>query len=117
MGMVQEQVAFTNDVARLIRYAREIGVYLTFGEAFRTNEQQEIYMKTGKTTVKHSRHQDRLAVDFNFFVMEDGKMVLDYNHPKVAQLGRYWESLHDKNRWGGHWTSFRDTPHFERRRS
>ena len=29
-------------------------------------------------------------------------------------LGKYWESLDEKNTWGGSWTTFKDAPHFER---
>ena len=114
MSLVKQQIAFLLDVARLIKYGQGIGIYVTGGELFRTAEQQAIYMKTRKTTVKHSRHQDRLAIDFNFFIPTDDGLKLTWDGPKVSLLGRYWESLSKQNRWGGNWTTFRDAPHFER---
>ena len=37
------------------------------------------------------------------------------NRDTLEVLGEYWELLDDKNRWGGNFTSFIDTPHFERK--
>lgn len=118
MGLVQEQWEFLKDVSKLINKAEELGVVLTAGEMFRTQEQQEIYVKTGKSKTMNSNHLKRLAVDFNFFI--NGELV--YNHDKINELARYWENLNSKNRWGGNfdkdWDSpdpFKDQPHFERK--
>lgn len=110
MSLSKEQIEFTKDVSSLILYASRIGVSLTFGEAFRTKEQQNIYFQNGKSKTMNSNHLKRLAVDFNFFI--DGK--LKYKHSKIKKLGEFWESLNSKNRWGGNFKSFTDTPHFER---
>ena len=119
MGMVSEQWAFIRDVSLLIVEAERLGIVLTGGELFRTKEQQDIYLKTGKTKTNNSMHLKRLAVDFNFFI--DGKLI--YNHPLITQLGKFWELLNELNRWGGSWrglvesgqSSFVDSPHFERK--
>lgn len=119
MGLVKEQSAFIQDVALLIQEAQRIGIELTAGEMFRTQEQQDIYLKTGKTKTNNSMHLKRLAVDFNFFI--NGELV--YNHPSITELGKFWESLNELNRWGGSWrglvesgqSSFIDSPHFERK--
>lgn len=109
--MIQkEQVEFTRDVARLIDYAASIGVDLTFGEAYRTKEQQEIHLKAGRSKTMNSNHLRRLAVDFNFFI--NGALVFD--SPRIAELGAFWESLNPHNRWGGNFKSIKDNPHFER---
>ena len=107
--MVEEQWKFLQDVAKLLLYAEASGVVLTGGELYRTEEQQKIYFTSGKSKTMNSMHLKRLAIDLNFFV--DGELV--YEHPKVVALGNYWESLDEKNQWGGFW-NFKDYPHFQR---
>ena len=126
MGKLREsQLLFTTDVGKLIAYADEIGVELTFGDAFRSQAQQllnyfgnSVYstgralklIKTKKVSwTMNSKHLERLAVDFNFFV--DGKLT--YSDEKLDLLGTYWESLNDLNEWGGFWKK-KDAPHFQR---
>ena len=110
----------------LILRANTLGVNLTFGEAYRTLDQQELYFHgksvrpednklelisvAKRTKTMSSNHLNRLAIDFNFFV----NGVLTYTHPLVYELGRYWESLDSLNRWGGNFKGFFDSPHFER---
>lgn len=117
MSLVQEQWEFLKDVSKLINKAEELEIVLTAGEMFRTTEQQEIYVRTGKSKTMNSNHLKRLAVDFNFFI--NGELV--YNDSKIDELAKYWEELSPKNRWGGNfdkdWSrpdSFKDQPHFER---
>ena len=109
MGLVIEQWKFLQDVAKLILFAEATGVELSGGELYRTEEQQKIYVNTGKSKTMNSMHLKRLAIDFNFFI--DSNLV--YEHPKVEELGKYWESLDEKNQWGGFW-NFKDYPHFQR---
>ena len=118
MGLVQEQWEFLKDVSKLINKAEELGIMLTAGEMYRTQEQQEIYVRTGKSKTMNSNHLKRLAVDFNFFINDE----LVYNHKLIDELAKYWENLNPKNRWGGNfdkdWSrpdSFKDQPHFERK--
>lgn len=110
MSLVAEQNAFLLDVARLIFQAKELGFVLTAGELYRTPEQQEIYVKTGRSQTMNSLHLSRLAIDLNFF--KDGKLV--YDKVVLAPLGAYWESLHPLNSWGGNGVKLVDTPHFSR---
>lgn len=116
MKLSEKQRIFTYNIACLIHFAYDqLGIELTFGEAYRTKEQQKIYVEQGKSQTMNSNHLNRLAVDFNFFV--NGKLTYDWE--VVKPLGDYWESLHPKNRWGGDWNKngikdgFIDTPHFE----
>jgi len=122
--MVDNQIIFTNNIAKLIIEAERLCIGLTFGEAYRTIEQQYLYYygyglelvggepKTVKGKVRSktmkSNHLRRLAVDFNFFI--NGKLT--YSDDKVTELGTYWETLHPKNRAGMFW-KFKDAPHFE----
>ena len=110
MSLVAEQSAFLLDVCKLIQHATQSGWVVTGGELFRTAEQQEIYLKTGRSKTMASNHLRRLAVDLNFF--KDGKLVWD--KAALAAVGAYWESLNPKNRWGGNFKSLVDVPHFER---
>ena len=110
MSMVNEQAAFLLDMCRLIQHGTSLGFTITAGELYRTPEQQEIYMKTGRSQTMNSLHLQRLAIDLNFF--RDGKLV--YAKDVLAPLGAYWESLHPLNSWGGNGKKLVDTPHFSR---
>jgi hypothetical protein len=126
MKLSVHQQIFSQNISRLIIYANSLGVNLTFGEAFRSQDQQELYYygKTihpddgeltivndkKRTRTMNSNHLKRLAIDFNFFI--DGKLF--YKHPDIEKIGAYWEKLDKLNRWGGNFTNFYDAPHFER---
>jgi hypothetical protein len=109
--MVTEQAAFLLDAAKLIQHATALGFTVTGGELFRTPEQQEIYVKTGRSKTMNSNHLKRLAIDLNFF--KSG--VLEYDVLVLTPIGEYWQSLDPKNSAGMFWKSFKDIPHFERR--
>lgn len=110
MSLSQEQAAFLMDACKLIQYATEQGWTVTGGELYRTPEQQEIYLKTGRSKTMASNHLKRCAIDLNFF--KNGQLTWDKQ--QLAPLGQYWESLNPKNRWGGNFKSLIDVPHFER---
>lgn len=110
MSLVQEQAAFLLDACKLIQFATAQGFVLTGGELLRTPEQQEIYLKTGRSKTMLSNHLKRCAIDLNFF--KDGKLIWD--REQLAPIGAYWESLNPKNRWGGNFKTLVDVPHFER---
>lgn len=104
------QTEFVKDVAKLIEKAQELKIDLTIGEAYRTMYQQLHYLETNKSLTIHSNHLRRLAIDFNFFNNNE----LIYRHDNILELGRYWESLNEKNRWGGNFKKLYDPNHFER---
>ena len=110
MSNVSEQAAFLLDLGRLVQKATELGFQVTAGELYRTPEQQQIYVKTGRSRTMQSLHLQRRAVDLNFF--KDGKLV--YDKAVLAPLGAYWESLHPLNSWGGNGIKLVDVPHFSR---
>ena len=107
--MREIQTEFLLDVAKLIEYADSIGIELTFGEAYRTKEQQRIYVDSGKSKTMDSMHPKRLAIDFNYFI--DGKLTYDVEDVKA--LGMFWEGLNEKNEAGMFW-KWKDTPHYQR---
>lgn len=110
MSLSDEQAAFLLDACKLIRMATDLGYKVTGGELWRTQEQQEIYYKAGKSKTMQSNHMRRLAIDLNF--LKDGALVSD--KATLEPVGKFWEALDPKNRWGGHFVGFTDTPHFER---
>jgi len=116
MKLSDEQFEFLKDTIKLFNKAMELGFMITYGEAYRTPEQQEIYFRTGKTKTMNSNHLKRLAIDLNFFMpKENNVLTLTYDKAELQELGDYWESLNSKNKWGGNFETFTDTPHFERR--
>jgi len=111
-SLSSHQSRFTFYVACLIFFAYLKGFTLTLGEAFRTKEMQEIYLKRGLTKAKVSQHQKRLAIDLNLFERgkwEKGKTKKSFEKYKI--LGDFWKSLDRHNRWGGDWGF--DPGHFE----
>lgn len=115
--LITAQAEFLLDAAKLIQKATELGFVVTAGELWRPQEMQELYVKTGRSKTLDSQHGKRLAIDLNLF--RDGILC---NRAQIAPLGQWWESLNQKNRWGGSWrgqveakkSSFVDAPHFER---
>lgn len=110
MKLYLEQASFLQDVIKLIMYAYQEGFIVTGGELQRTPEQQQIYVDSGKSKTMNSMHLKKCAIDLNFFI--DGGIIGTKEY--LQKLGNYWESLSDKNRWGGNFEGFIDTPHFER---
>ena len=110
MSAVRDQAAFLIDIGKLVEYDTAQGFVVTGGELYRTPEQQQIYVKTGRSRTMNSLHLQRRAVDLNFF--KDGKLV--YDKAVLAPLGLFWESLHPLNSWGGNGVKLVDVPHFSR---
>ncbi len=124
MSLRNQQSEFAKNIGLLIAYAYANGFELTFGEVYRTKEQQEIYFKSGRSKTMNSRHIQRMAVDFNFF--KDGRMLFSVKEEYDADLelakpvANYWESLNQNNIWGSDWDrndatreKFQDPYHFE----
>lgn len=112
MSLVDQQASFLLDVGKLVIFATAQGFRVTGGELFRTPEQQKLHVEAGRSQTMDSQHLRRLAVDLNF-IDSSGKLCYDKN--ALEPIGDFWESLNVYNRWGGHFRSFVDVPHFERR--
>lgn len=110
MALSDEQAAFLLDACSLIQFATASGWKVTGGELERTVAQQKIYFDTGKSKTMDSNHLKRCAIDLHFFKF--GKLIQD--RESLAPVGAMWESLNPRNRWGGNFKNFVDTPHFER---
>lgn len=113
MSQVNEQAIFLQDACKLAQYAASIGFIVTGGELLRTEEQQEIYIKTGLTKTKNSRHLLKCAIDLNFFLFENGMPVPVKDIKKLRCLAEFWNGLDKKNDCGINWGW--DLAHFERR--
>lgn len=81
-------------VAHLILKAEEMGYEVTFGEAWRSEEEAR-RLAANRQGIKRSLHCDRLAVDLNLFI--DGVWFRETRHH--LQLGEWWESV--GGAWGG----------------
>lgn len=110
MSLWVEQVAFGQDLFKLLNYINQLGYAWVLGEVQRPVEMQKIYVETGRSKTMLSDHLHKTAADIHIFTLE-GELVLD---SRLQPLGDYWQSLNPKNRWGGNWSSFKDMPHFER---
>ena len=116
MQLSQIQQLFARDVVKLLQYIEEEGFFFTFGETYRTLDQAEIYAKEGKG-IENSLHCKRLAIDINLFNEKCEFLSSTKDH---AHFGKYWESLHPANRWGGNFVGKNGLPkpdgnHYERR--
>lgn len=109
MTLGQKQEIFTSNVAKLIIFAESKGLKCRARELQRTQAQQEIYIKEGKSKTYKSNHLNSCAIDIYF--TKNGKLL--ESKSEMQFLGDYWESLHSKNKWGGNYKSFLDCPHFE----
>ena len=108
MSKVDEQWAFLKDLGQLISFCEANNFIITQGEAFRTIEQQQIYVQKGLSKTLKSRHLERMAQDLNLIIQ--GRLAT--TKEEYLPLGEYWESLDKKNTWGGRWGW--DANHFER---
>lgn len=103
------QELFVVDVLALVTKAKQLGFGVRFGEVYRTPEQQQIYVQTGRSLTMNSQHLKRLAIDL--VLVREGRIA---TKDQIMELGAYWESLSPRNRWGGNFSKLVDTPHFER---
>jgi D-alanyl-D-alanine carboxypeptidase len=107
MSLGREQEKFAEDFLKLGTKALELGFKIRFRELQRTEEQQRIYVKDGRSKTMNSMHLQSCAIDM-YTVDANGKIVYS------EELGRYWESLSPENEAGMFWKSFKDGPHYQR---
>ena len=110
MTLGQNQEKFAQDLVKLLNHLIDNGYTVRIGEVERTQAQQEIYTKEGKSKTSNSMHLKRCAADLHIF--KNGEWL--QSKTQLQSIGDYWESLDQNNRWGGNFKSFIDTPHFER---
>lgn len=103
------QFEFTGNVVKLLYYANNLGFNISLGEVYRTAEQQEYYVKNGKSKTYNSQHRKRLAIDINLF--KGSEYLTSKEHYKA--LAVFWQDLSPYNVAGYFWGW--DANHFEMR--
>ncbi|WP_165863652.1 M15 family metallopeptidase [Phorcysia thermohydrogeniphila] len=109
----------------MIKEIERRGWVATGGELWRHPNMQKYYVQIGRSRTMNSQHLKRLAIDLNLFrparpgeepsvIVNGSPFVLTWNVEDIEPIGRFWESLSKDNRWGGHFRTFKDVPHFEK---
>lgn len=113
-NLVRDQVIFLLHKAQLIQYAKLCNIPMTETEGCLDPKRKSrwgVRFEDG-VHMKNSLHYQRLATDFMIY-NDDGTPVWSGSDPRWTKLGIYWESLDDRNAWGGR---FGDANHFSRSR-
>ena len=109
MKLSQQQAIFSSNVSILIQYIFKKDMSCTFGDAYRSIEQAELNAARG-IGIANSLHCQRLAIDLNIFDRQGN--YLSSITPEYKEIGEFWESLNNANRWGGNFIR-KDYNHFE----
>jgi peptidoglycan L-alanyl-D-glutamate endopeptidase CwlK len=111
MSLSDEQYQFAKDFSRLMWWLTKHPkvTKFTIGEVERTLYQQRRYVEQGKSWTLDSNHLKKKAGHLNVWI--DGELT--WEKEDLQFIGDYWESLDEKNQWGGNWKNT-DTPHYER---
>lgn len=115
MTLAEHQAKFLRHVALMVLWSEVRGYRIRAGQFHRSDEEQARLREAGASTVRHSRHQDRLAADLILDLWNGERWVYQRNSDAYAPLGEFWKGLDDSNVWGGDWSGFPDGNHFERR--
>ena len=110
MNLGKEQEAFSKNFEKLLNFIHSNGYSVRIGEVERSRDEQEIYIKTGKSKTYNSMHLNRLAADIFIFKGDEWLQ----SKQELAKFGEFWESLGSQNRWGGNFKTLVDCVHFER---
>ena len=106
MGMVDRQIIFSYEMAKLIIAMHDLGYGVRLGDAWRSTDPltlpnsstkasyQELLVINGKSKVKYGKHNDRLAIDL--LLMMNGILAAEEEY---RQFGVYWEGRGGV--WGG----------------
>ena len=122
MTLSDHQAKFTKDKVWFMAWALETFPEMKFVETEikRWQERQRYLVKKGFSETDDSMHLYALAEDIVMYYknryldpkrydkwLPEAKIIVD-------KFGKKWESLDDKNRWGGNFKNFFDPNHIER---
>lgn len=107
LTLLDKQKIFMRNVAALIMWCDNSGYGVTGGGLLRTKRQAQCNADAG-IGIRSSLHTISLAIDLHLFL---GNEYLK-DSVRYTAAGKYWESLHVLNRWGGYFKSRRDGNHF-----
>lgn len=114
MSLIDEQAAFLRDVRKLLAFADEQGYLVTGGELERTPETQASYLRSGREKSMDSPHLRKCAITLNFFRTNRDHHDLVQSASTLESVGKFWEELDPRNRWGGRRGGTLNASHFER---
>ncbi|MDN3921996.1 N-acetylmuramidase family protein [Roseateles violae] len=114
MSLLTEQMSFLKDVRRLLDYAERQQFLVTGGELERSPETQEIYVRSGREKSMDSPHLRKCAITLNLFRDSNDHFELVQDLATLEPIGKYWEDLDPRNRWGGRRGGVLEAPRFER---
>lgn len=103
------------DLVKVIRIAIVDSPYdFVVTEGLRSTERQEEMRRTKKSQVKHSKHQDGLAVDIMCYDENgNGTWEHKYYNAVAAHIKNIAEVNEVEIEWGGDWQRFVDAVHFQ----
>lgn len=114
--MIKNEAELKGVHPHLAAVVREAAKFTDFQvlDGLRTASEQAVNLKHGATKLKHSLHQDGLAVDLG--VLVNGKVVwkpwsLYEAQARVVKVAA--ARLGVKIEWGGDWKTFKDGVHFQ----
>lgn len=98
---------------RAIELCQSVKIDFIVTDGCRTIEEQRVFVATGKSKTMRSRHLGGMAIDYVALV--DGRVTYDVGYmEEIADLFKAAaDELGVPIKWGGDWTSFKDTPHIE----
>lgn len=102
------------DLVKVVRRALELTpIDFKVIEGRRTLERQRELVKAGASQTLNSRHLTGHAVDM--VPLPDGKVSWEwkYFYPMAEAMKQAAAELGIAVEWGGHWTTFKDGPHFQ----
>ncbi len=126
-----KQWKFARHTALLILYIDAMLGKATWGDAFRSKEEQQRKFDAGLSGLDPSQegvvylHGEKLAIDLNLFHPDTGRYCPrpdpeTATPEKIAEhralfqhIGDFWEGLDPKNVWGGNWDDPYDPAHFQ----
>lgn len=113
MTLVEKRIKFLHMIGELLAFARKEQISLICYGFWRSDAEQAKFLAAGTSTVKRSKHQDWLAMDFAVMREDDsGAIIPIWNDcEEYRLLGEEWESL--GGTWGGRWKTPHDPFHFQ----
>jgi len=105
----ERRIKFFLDFCWLVTLAKmRRGIELLPTCYHRTQAEQDVLYRDGKSQTKHSKHQDWLAIDAT--IVRNGQLIWEADSD-YEWLGSIWEGM--GHVWGGRWKSLKDVYHFQ----
>lgn len=108
--MTKKRIQFLQNISKLISVAKRVlDIDLLCFSFHRSAEVQKEMVEKGLSQIRHSSHQDWLAMDL--VIVREGKAVWEFVD-EYTMLGSLWENAFD-GVWGGRWEKPVDPYHFQ----